>query len=343
MTDVAVEAARTRRKPRTVTTAPGGAVFLGLLALATALPWLGLPFLARTAAGGGLTTHAKTFLVFLGSGVHVAASYALYLDPALRPLFRSNRARYLLAPAMVVLGAGALLSVAGTRLTATALLLYFVWQTHHYTRQNVGVFAFATRARRSLPASDLERAAITTAGFAGVVGMITLIAPYQDTPFARPAMYAHNVASLVFLGAVGLLLLCLPRALEARDPVRLAFLVGGVAFYLPTFIYRDPFSAVASYAIAHGCQYLVFMGYVSAAQRRAKGPRMLIGTAAVASAGGLLLWHIQNASKGGRPGGALFGVYLGLVMAHFIIDAGVWRLSEPFQRKYMAERFRFLG
>lgn len=341
MTDAALTRP-SRPSAGTAAGAAGGSLFLGLLALATAIPWLGLPFLARSAAEGGLTTHAKTFIVFLGSGVHVAASYALYLDPELRPFFRENRGRYLIAPAAVVLASGTLLSVAGTRLAATALLLYFVWQTHHYTRQNVGVFSFAARARRSLPPTNMERAAITTAGFAGVVGMITLITPYEDTPFATLAMYAHNVAALVFLGAVGMLVLCLPRAREAGDLVRFAFLVGGVAFYLPTFVYRDPFSAVSSYAIAHGCQYLVFMGYIAGARRGEAAPRLLLGTVAIAAVGGLLLWHIQYASRDGAPGGFVFGVYLGLVMAHFIIDAGVWRLSEPFQRKYMSERFRFL-
>jgi hypothetical protein len=342
MTDIAVEAAAAPQA-RAARVATGGAVFLGLLAVATAVPWLGLPYLAKTAAQGGLSEQAKTLLVFLGSGVHVAASYAFYLDPDLRPLMRSHRGRYLVAPVVAVLGTGVLLAVAGPRLGATAVLLYLVWQTHHYTRQNIGVFAFAARARRSLPASHLERAAITTAGYAGVIGMVPLATRYQQTPFARPAMYAHNVAALVFLGAVGLLLLCLPRALEAGDPVRLAFLVGGVAFYLPTFLYRDPFSAVASYAIAHGCQYLVFMGYVAGAQRSAGRRRMLVATAALAAAGGLLLWRVQYHHIAGRVGAFVFGAYLGVVMAHFVIDAGVWRLSEPFQRRYMAQRFRFLA
>jgi hypothetical protein len=38
----------------------------------------------------------------------------------------------------------------------------------------------------------------------------------------------------------------------------------------------------------------------------------------------------------------VFGAYLGIVMWHFLLDAGMWRLSEPFQRAYMGERFAFL-
>jgi hypothetical protein len=29
-------------------------------------------------------------------------------------------------------------------------------------------------------------------------------------------------------------------------------------------------------------------------------------------------------------------------MWHFLLDAGVWRLSDPFQRSYMARHFDFL-
>lgn len=339
MTDTALASAPSQRA---AASSQGGPLFLTLLAVATAVPWLGLPFLARTAAEGGLTTFAKTFIVFLGSGVHVASSYALYFDPELRKFFRANPHRYLIAPAVIVLATGVVLAIAGARLTATGLVLYFAWQTHHYTRQNVGVFSFATRARRTLPPTDLERAAITTAGFAGVIGAVTLVAPYKDTPFAAPAMYAHNVAALVFLAAVAMLALCLPRAIEARDPVRLAFLVGGVVFYLPTFVFTDPFSAVSSYAIAHGFQYLVFMAYIAGAGRREAGSRLLVATLATATLGGLVLWHLQYMTKDGTIGGFVFGVYLGIVMAHFVIDAGVWRLSEPFQRKYMGQRFQFL-
>lgn len=329
--------------PRAAARSRSGAVFLGLLALATAVPWLLLPLLDRSAAQGGLSNQAKTWLVFLGSGAHVAASYAFYLDGSIRPLMRSHPWRYALVPLMVVAGSGLVFATAGARVTATALLVYFVWQTHHYTRQNVGIFAFAARARGSLPPSDLERAAITTAGFAGIVGMVTFLAPWQDTPIAPFVVHLHAVAFLVYLGAVALLVACLPRAWEARDPVRLAFLVGGVAFYLPTFVYGTAFSAVASYAIAHGCQYLVFMGWVGGGVRRTRGPRLLATVTGLTVFGGLLLREMGRATRNGRAGGLVFGVYLGIVMTHFVLDAGVWRLSEPFQRKYMAERFTFLG
>jgi hypothetical protein len=29
-------------------------------------------------------------------------------------------------------------------------------------------------------------------------------------------------------------------------------------------------------------------------------------------------------------------------MTHFVLDAGLWRLREPFQRRYMRDRFSFV-
>ena len=38
----------------------------------------------------------------------------------------------------------------------------------------------------------------------------------------------------------------------------------------------------------------------------------------------------------------LVGAILGATMAHFVIDAGAWRLSKVAQRAYMSKRFGFL-
>jgi hypothetical protein len=39
---------------------------------------------------------------------------------------------------------------------------------------------------------------------------------------------------------------------------------------------------------------------------------------------------------------AVFGTYLGLVSAHFLIDAGLWRLRDEFPRTFLTDRLPFL-
>jgi hypothetical protein len=58
----------------------------------------------------------------------------------------------------------------------------------------------------------------------------------------------------------------------------------------------------------------------------------------VALAGGAVLGtasHLHGAAPVGR---LLFGAYLGAVMAHFVVDAGLWRLRDPFPRAFLASR-----
>ena len=38
----------------------------------------------------------------------------------------------------------------------------------------------------------------------------------------------------------------------------------------------------------------------------------------------------------------LFGLSLGVTMAHFVIDAGIWRLRDEFPRRYIGAAFPFL-
>ena len=41
-------------------------------------------------------------------------------------------------------------------------------------------------------------------------------------------------------------------------------------------------------------------------------------------------------------GPALKDLFIGGVMAHFLVDAGIWRPREPFQRGYRRRKFYFV-
>ncbi len=38
----------------------------------------------------------------------------------------------------------------------------------------------------------------------------------------------------------------------------------------------------------------------------------------------------------------VIGAILGATMAHFVVDAGAWRLSQSLQRMYIGKRFAFV-
>jgi hypothetical protein len=62
----------------------------------------------------------------------------------------------------------------------------------------------------------------------------------------------------------------------------------------------------------------------------------------VAIAGGAILEATSHLHSAGPAGRILFGGYLGAVMAHFVIDAGLWRLRDPFPRAFMARYVPYL-
>jgi len=39
---------------------------------------------------------------------------------------------------------------------------------------------------------------------------------------------------------------------------------------------------------------------------------------------------------------AFYGAYLGVVMAHFVVDAGLWRLRDEFPRTFLRESLPYL-
>jgi hypothetical protein len=38
----------------------------------------------------------------------------------------------------------------------------------------------------------------------------------------------------------------------------------------------------------------------------------------------------------------VFGTYLGVVMAHFVVDAGLWRMRDAFPRAFMSRHLPYL-
>ena len=62
----------------------------------------------------------------------------------------------------------------------------------------------------------------------------------------------------------------------------------------------------------------------------------------IALIGGALLSltsHLHSAQAGARVG---YGAYLGIVMAHFVVDGGLWRLRDRFPRSFLAARLPYL-
>jgi uncharacterized integral membrane protein len=293
--------------------------------------------------GDAVPVRSLTLLIFVGSSVHVAATGYLFTEADVRAHVVEHRARYLWTPVVLVLLAASLAAVVSVGDLKWLLLPYFAWQFFHFHKQNLGMVALGSTSAGLRGPSAPERRAMSAASLFGIVGLLAhpgLLQLSDQTPL-RPF---YVVALLAFIcGVVWGVALVLVRPRSERSVGVTATYLMALLFFAPVFVFRSPYAAVGGMTIGHGLQYLLLVGLVAAG--RCPGRGRVVGLALLfnlALLGGVLLStasHLHDAPALGR---GLFGAYLGVVMAHFVIDAGIWRLSEPFPRAFMASRVPFL-
>jgi hypothetical protein len=277
------------------------------------------------------------WLLFLGSSVHVAATGWLYTLPDVRAHVTARPLRYVWIPAgLVVTGAVAAAAVSPAAM-AWLLLAYFAWQFFHFQKQNLGLAALAASVHRVRPLNRAERRALMGAGGAGILGLLAHPGLLQLR--VRPAAgELFIVAGLLFAAGAGFGVVALVRRPAADRPAGFCVMyLMALLFSLPIFVFRSPYAAVGGMTIGHGFQYLLLVGLVAAGNRRGTSRWLrLAGFANVALVGGALLSgasHLHGFPPAIR---LVFGAYLGVVTAHFVIDAGFWRMRDPFPRAFLA-------
>jgi hypothetical protein len=277
------------------------------------------------------------WLLFLGSSVHVAATGWLYTLPDVRGYAAARPVRYVWIPAGLVVAGAVIAAVLSPAVMAWLLLAYFGWQFFHFQKQNLGLAALAASVHRVRPLGRAERRALMGAGGAGILGL--LAHPDLLQLRVRPAAgELFTLAGLGFVVAAGSGVMALARRLAADRPAGFcAMYLMALLFSLPIFAFRSPYAAVGGMTIAHGFQYLLLVGLVAAGNRGGT-PRWLrlAVFANIALVGGALLSGASHLHGFPAAIRLVFGAYLGVVTAHFVIDAGFWRMRDPFPRMFMA-------
>ena len=308
-----------------------GRVFFGALALVTALPLLVLGFgigitqpanYAPSAAGGAFIGA----LVLATSFGHVLSTSFVYIDRGCNNLIRQNRQWFMLWPALAI--AIAMISfVIGPLAFRIMYMAYYAWQLWHFQRQNYGVISFAAQIRKrgALPHTLNAMLNMGTAG--GVLAILSQ-GPFLNWPalwWAALVPFAVSTALLVHL-------LYTSRRFTSDGPV-MFFAVMGWAFFVPILLSPNFIVAFLSYGVAHGAQYLIFMSVMArGSAMKVLGPPVMVATT------GLLVLVFYRMTL--TPAGS--AAYTGVVMAHFVVDAKLWRMREPLQRGLIRQRFAFV-
>jgi len=290
---------------------------------------------ASAAPGRGLA-----WVLFAGSSAHVASTGWLYTLGDVRSYAASKPLRFWWVPAALVLS-GALAAAVLSPASLTWLLLpFFGWQFFHFAKQNLGMVALAASCARVPSPRAAERRTLLAAGLAGIGGLVAHPALLQLRVDTRLAAL-FPVAALGFAAAVVAGVALLVRRPAAHRPAGFTVMyLMALLFSLPVFVFGSPYAAVGGMTVAHGMQYLLLVGLVAAGS----GARLvrLAALCNVALLGGVALERASHLHGAGPAERWLFGAYLGAVMAHFVIDAGLWRLRDPVPRALLARRVPYL-
>jgi hypothetical protein len=313
-------------------------VFVALVSAASLFPMVAFPFTRLFIPRDESALTILAVLFFLGSHFHVGLTGWFYTDPVMRSHFRAQPLRYVVVPCILVVGSTALFAYLDYAVCQYVLLAFFGWQLWHYQKQNFGVLSFIAAGTDGTPLSPWERRTLYLAAISGILGYFQLNGVGQGLPNLSTAYVWLHQAGLVVacLLPVTFGLAVLSAEALRTNWLRLIFFLFGTLFFLPLYLFDDPASAIFGYAVAHGLQYVVFMAFV--------GAKRPFPIASLATMSGIAIVYAVFASwlADNAPFPALSGLFVGLVSTHFVLDAGIWRLREPFQRKYMREKFNFI-
>ena len=283
------------------------------------------------------------WLLFVASSVHVAATGWFFTVPEVRAHARRHVRRYILAPLVLVVGGAVVAMVLAPGHFTWLLLGFFAWQFFHFQKQNLGMAVLAGVSAGAGSVTLLERRALIAAGCAGISGLLVHPQLLQLALGVRlPVVFA--LACLAFGGSVLVGVLALRRRpRDARPWSYCAVYLSSLLFFLPVFVFADPYAAVAGLVVAHGGQYLVIVGLVAAAERADRSRLISLALLVnIALLGGLALNMASHLHGGGLVERGVFGVYLGAVMAHFVVDAGLWRMRDEFPRAFLRSAVPYL-
>ena len=285
---------------------------------------------------------ALGWLLFVGSSMHVAATGWFFSVPEIRRHVRAHRIRYVLAPAGLVLALIVVAAALSARQLQWVLVVYFAWQFFHFQKQNLGIAALSAAALGLPPLTATERRSLTAAGIGGTAALLGHPQLLQLVGIhSHDAIFAAGAALFGVGAVIGV------RAVLRRADCPMPFVVlylSGLLFFLPVLVFSSPFAAVAGLTVAHGLQYLLLVTLLAEAPNqgdRSAGASLSV-LMAVSLVLGILLNRASHLHTSDAAGRAIYGAYLGLTCAHFVIDAGLWRLRDKFPRQFLTQRLPYL-
>ena len=311
--------------------APARRFLTWLLAL-TVLPLLFFPLLLGP-LDESRAAKSAAYAIWLATFSHVGLTGWFWFIGEYRRHINARPVYFYLYPgALAVLFVGAVF-ILGPAAEGVFVAVFATWLFYHFSRQNWGVLCLSAGGLKCPPPSRAEWLALGIAPFAAVVPAMALS--------GEAGQGLRSFALAVLLGTAAVSVIAAARHLRAGAPLlHVAMTATSGLFFLPVFIYGPIGSATV--AVAHGFQYALIMAAMAAADR-GSGRRLMWAAPMVFTTGVyLVIWQVMTGPDWGGLVVPLAVAFQMLSVWHFIIDADLWRLRQPFQRQAVRKRLAFL-
>lgn len=345
-------------------------LFLFFLVVATVVPFIVTGLIASGFTFFGI--HILFIALFTLAGAHVPATFYLLSDSNIRKLFYQHKIRFIVIPILIILISFVVLTFASEVEAFLFILLYITYQAWHYGKQNVGVLVFSRLADKKPAIQTWHRRLITAGIIAGILGSFEALRPsytldgsvftFNFSWLSSWNYVSYNLGFFLIV-VVGLIsFLQISTVIRTAGFLHTLLFLSTTLFFLPIFLSRQPIITFASYATAHGLQYLVFLGFHAWGRKGPHGESLLkniswplylitialgiiyvLAPYAISEFNGrtfeLILGHRLPDSQNIR---SAFGIFIGITTVHFWVDQTLWRMRDPDRRAWLLDRYAYL-
>lgn len=318
------------------------AFFFGLIAFVTIFPIV-FVLLAAPYKGTTVTVDGVFSLLLLMSTMHVGLTAFFYADSEYRAVVRAKWQYYIAFPVVMIVTAGLISSTFPVNGIIYVMMFYHAWLLFHYGRQNYGILAFAAAAGRTGRPHILAKAGLHLVPIGGILGSYSVLSQAQASLAGPHLGLIFNVGVVLTVIGIGCAVMAAILSYRQNKNIRHAFFMVLLSFfYVPTFFFDNYMQAIMGYAIAHALQYFIFMVFLAGGSKNHSSTQsfFVLFLAMICVWLIILLTREKNIWGDFQP--FVAGAALGLIMWHFIMDAGFWKLSIPWQREQVQQRLGFI-
>lgn len=279
--------------------------------------------------------HAATNILWIAGASHVGMTGWFWFVSEYRNHINKRPYYFYILPLLIAVLCVLFVEATGDIGSTAFMVAYNIWLFYHFGRQNWGLLCLSAAATKSAPPSRAHSWVSWLAITSGISGAIISVYSLSTPEWLWPACFTIAMAATALA-----LWLAGQQVLSGGSRMQAAMLVVVGTFFLPIYLVGP--TGILAVAVAHAYQYIVVMGHMAASERDETRSWRWLVPLAVLSVVYLGLFALVRLPEWGAIARPLMVIwYVGIVW-HFLSDADLWRLRQPFQRAAVRRRLAFL-